>query len=227
MAFLASLADHWFLVDEYVGVVLGLLVVVCLILQKLWAWPLGVAYVLVTLPQLWQAQLYANFALHLVGFLPLNLYGWYHWLFGGERRDDLPVGRASTAALLALGALCVGGALGLGWSLASREALDLIETAAARASVSIVMADAAFPYWDNGVLVMSLAAMWLTARKKIENWIVWVAVNVVSVPLYYAQDLPWYAILYCVYIPMAVWGYASWLRSMRADNDRQLARTGV
>ena len=210
----ASLIELWFWADEYIGVALGLAVVACLIFQKLWAWPLGVAYVLVSLPQLWQAQLYANFVLHLVGFLPLNLYGWYHWLFGGTERDDLPVSRTPVPTLVMLGLLCVAGALGLGWSMASREALDILETAAAQAGFPIAIADAAFPYWDNGVLVMSLAAMWLTARKFIENWMIWLVVNVVSVPLYYAQDLPWYALLYCVYIPMAAWGYAQWLRSM-------------
>ena len=208
--------DFWFAVDEHVGVALGLLVVACLIFQKLMAWPLGVAYVLIALPQLWQAQLYANFLLHLVGFLPLNLYGWYHWLFGGEQRDDLPVRRAPAPVLLVLAVLCVLGGLALGWSMASREALDFLEAAAERVGLAIAIADAAYPYWDNGVLVMSLAAMWLTARKLIENWMVWVVVNMVSVPLYYAQELPWYALLYCVYIPMALWGYVQWLRSMGA-----------
>ena len=186
----------WFRADEGVGLALGFLVVVCLIREKLWAWPLGVAYVLVTIPQLWQAQLYANLLLHLCGFLPLNLYGWHHWLFGGADRDDLPVTRARGATLAGLGALCLAGALGLGWLMATRT-------------------DAAYPYWDNGVLVLSLAAMWLTARKKIENWIVWLIVNLISVPLYYAQELLLYAVLYVVYIPMAVAGYAQWLRSMR------------
>ena len=193
---IADAIAFWFLVDEGVGVALGVLVVLCLVREKLLAWPLGVAYVLVTLPQLWQAQLYANFLLHLLGFLPLNLYGWYHWLFGGEERDDLPVTRAGARLLGMLAALCLVLALTLGWALATHT-------------------DAAYPYWDNGVLVMSFAAMWLTARKKIDNWMVWVAVNAVSVPLYYVQDLPWYAALYLLYIPMAVWGYASWRRSMR------------
>ena len=89
------------------------------------------------------------------------------------------------------------GALALGWS-------------------AITYTDAALPYWDNGILTLSLAAMWLTARKKIENWIVWFVVNCISVPLYYAQNLPWYAALYALYIPMAVWGYASWRTSMHS-----------
>ena len=79
--------------------------------------------------------------------------------------------------------------------------------------------DAAYPYWDNGVFAMSLAAMWLTARKKLENWMVWFVNDIVSVALYALQGLGGYAILYSIYLGMAVWGYLTWRRSM--------ARTGT
>ena len=194
---MAQLLNYWGVADEYVGAVLGVLVVICLVREKLFAWPLGVAYVLVTIPQLYEAQLYANLILHVAGFLPLNLYGWYHWLFGGEQRDDLPVTRAPLGMLALLAVLCGVGTFGLGWLFGATT-------------------DAAFAYWDSFVLVASLAAMWLTARKQIENWILWFGVNVVSVPLYFAQDLPWYAALYTLYLPMAVWGYVSWRRTMQA-----------
>ena len=195
MALLETVLAGWLLADEAIGAALGLLVVVCLVREKLLAWPLGVFYVLVILPQLWASQAYASFLLHLFGFLPLNLYGWYHWLFGGEQRDDLPVTRCRPSTLALLGALALGGGVLLGWLMASQT-------------------DAAMPYWDNGLLVMSLAAMWLTARKKIENWIVWLVVNVISVPFYYALGLPLYAGLYVAYIAMAVWGYLAWQRSL-------------
>ena len=200
MELLAETLRLWLWADEIIGAAVGVVVVLCLVREKLVAWPLGVFYVLVTIPQLYEARLYANLVLHVVGFLPLNLYGWYQWLYGGERRDELPVTRCAVATLLFLGAACLVGAFALGWS-------------------SATYTDAALPYWDNGVLVMSLAAMWLTARKKIENWMVWFAVNFISVPLYYAQDLPWYAALYALYIPMAVWGYVSWRKSMNAASS--------
>ena len=192
---LSGIVSLWLWADEWIGAGLGVLVVLCLIREKLWAWPLGVAYVLVSITPLLEARLYANLALHIVGFLPLNLYGWYHWLFGGQQRDDLPVTRTASFSLIVLAGLCMAGALSLGWYFAGNT-------------------DAAYPYWDNAVFAMSLAAMWLTARKHIDNWVIWFVVNVISVALYYAQGLYAYAGLYLLYIPMAVWGYISWLRSM-------------
>ena len=192
-----GIVTWWLWADEWIGAGLGIAVVLCLIREKLWAWPLGVAYVLVSITPLLEAKLYANLALHVVGFLPLNLYGWYHWLFGGQERDDLPVTRAGSGTLIALAGLCMAVALALGWYFSTNT-------------------DAAFPYWDNAVFAMSLAAMWLTARKQIDNWIVWFVVNVISVALYFSQGLYGYAFLYGIYIPMAVAGYISWLRSMGA-----------
>ena len=193
-----SLPDLWHLwlfVDEPIGTVLGLVVVWFLIRQNVWAWPLGVVYVMVSIMVLYEARLYANLLLHLVAFLPMNLYGWYYWLFGTEQRQELPVTRARRSVLATLAVLCGAVAAGLGVYFATQT-------------------DAAYPYWDNGVFAMSLAAMWLTARKKIENWMVWFVVNIISVALYSLQGLSGYAFLYAIYIGMAVWGYLTWRRSM-------------
>ena len=204
MELLSGIADFWLFADEGIGAALGVIVVLCLIRENVWAWPLGVAYVLVSVTVLAEARLYASLWLHLLGFLPMNIYGWYHWLYGGEERNELPVTRAAGATLAGLGVLCVLGGFGFGWYLATRT-------------------DAAYAYWDSSILVMSLAAMWLTARKKLDNWIVWFVVNVISVTIYFAQDLPAYAGLYALYIPMAVWGYFTWRRSMAG---RQPAAAG-
>lgn len=188
----------WLVVDEPIGTVLGFVIVWCLIRQNLWAWPLGVAYVIVSVTVLLEARLYANLVLHLVGFLPLNLYGWYFWVFGKAPRETiLPVTRASRASVAALVVGCLAGTAILG-------------------TFFTWYTDAALPYWDNGLFVASLAAMWLTARKKIENWVFWFVIDVVSVGVYWAQGLPLYASLYFVYLAMAVAGWRSWKNSMTA-----------
>ena len=195
MELFSDIWNLWLIVDEPIGTVLGLVVVWFLVRQNVWAWPLGVAYVIVSITVLYEARLYANLLLHLVAFLPLNLYGWYYWLFGTKQREELPVTRASWPVLATLAMLCAAVAAGLGTWFATQT-------------------DAAYPYWDNAVFALSVAAMWLTARKKIESWIVWFVVNIISVALYALQGLEGYAILYAIYLGMAVWGYVTWRRSI-------------
>lgn len=195
MEFLGQIWSAWLAADEWVGAVLGTLAVWFLIREDVRAWPVGVAYVFASVTVLWEAKLYANLVLHVAGFLTMNLYGWYFWLFGGESRDALPVTRAGAATLGVVAAASAAGTVAFGAWLATRT-------------------DAAFPFWDSAILAMSLAAFWLTARKKIENWIVWFVVNVISVGVYLAQDLALYATLYFLYLGMAVWGYRAWSASM-------------
>jgi len=200
--------SYWLLVDEPVGALLGLAIVWCLIRQDVRAWPLGIAYVAVSVSVLLEARLYANLALHLLAFLPMNVYGWYYWVSARPAgHAELPVTRASLALLAAMVAICAAGTASLG-------ALFAMTT------------DAALPYWDNAVLVGSVAAMWLTARKKIESWIFWLGIDVVSVGVYWAQGLPLYAALYFIYLGMAVAGWRAWRRSMEAASSRANSAAG-
>lgn len=194
---IAALWDTWLAVDEPLATVLGLVIVWCFIRQNVWAWPLGVAYVLMLISVLLEARLYANLALHLLAFLPMNLYGWYYWLFGKRPHEtEVPVTRSSARLIAIVLAMCAAGTALLG-----------------RAFVAV---GAELAYWDTAILVCSIATMWLTARKKIENWIFWFVIDVVQVGVYWAQGLFWLAGLYFVYLGMAVAGWIAWRRSMHA-----------
>jgi nicotinamide mononucleotide transporter len=94
-----------------------------------------------------------------------------------------------------LTALVVVGTVAMGWFLDTKTDADLA-------------------YWDSLTTVMSFAAMWMTARKYIENWIVWLVVDVVATVMYTVKGLDFYAILYGVYLGMAVWGFLAWRRSL-------------
>jgi nicotinamide mononucleotide transporter len=75
--------------------------------------------------------------------------------------------------------------------------------------------DASVPYWDSTTSILSIAAMWLTAKKKIENWIIWLIIDILATGIYYYKGLYFYCILYLVYIGMAVAGYLSWRKSQQ------------
>ena len=181
---------------EATGLVSGLLCVALLIRQNIWNWPIGLLYSAVSIVVFYRSRLYADLALH-VFYVVMNAYGWYYWLFAKRPShvDEVPVSHTPlgyAAALLGLVAISV---LGLGWFLTHHT-------------------DAAVPYWDSATTTMSFAAMWMTARKYIENWIVWLIVDVVATGIYLYKGIEMYALLYCVYIGMAFAGWWAWRRSM-------------
>ena len=192
----SEILSFWLLVDEPIGTAIGVLVVLCLIRQNLWAWPLGVIYILASVSVLLEGRLFANLLLHLVAFLPMNLYGWYYWIYGKQNdQNRLVVSWSDWKSLWVLILIC----LIIGTVLGSYFSSNT---------------DAAHPYLDSSVFVLSVGAIWLTARKKIDNWFVWFVVNVISIYLYFSQGLIFYGWLYIVYLGMAVGGFIEWRKAM-------------
>ena len=70
------------------------------------------------------------------------------------------------------------------------------------------------PYVDSSLMVWSLVAQWMTARKWIENWILWVLINTVSIPLYVTRHLWPTVILYIALWILAIIGYREWRRTL-------------
>jgi nicotinamide mononucleotide transporter len=170
--------------------------IVLAIRENPWCWPFGIANAVLFLFVFTHARIYGAAALQVV-YVVVSVYGWYEWLHGGAGHGPLEVSRAPAAAALplALAGLVVGLALGL--VLRSRT-------------------DAALPLWDAGTASFSLVAQAMQTRKWWENWIVWIAVDVVLVGMYLAQGLYPTAALYAVYLGLAVAGLARWHRSLLA-----------
>jgi nicotinamide mononucleotide transporter len=73
--------------------------------------------------------------------------------------------------------------------------------------------DASYPWWDAGIAIASVAAQVMQARRAIESWWVWIAVDVASVPLYAAKGLWFTAALYVVLLGLAIYGLVDWRRA--------------
>jgi nicotinamide mononucleotide transporter len=72
---------------------------------------------------------------------------------------------------------------------------------------------------DSSITVLSLAAMWMTARKLIENWMVWLAVDVLATTVYLKKGINLYALLYFVYTGMAIAGWIAWKKDLHPTNN--------
>lgn len=180
---------------EIVGTVLGVIGVTLMIRQNIWGWPVGLVQVAVYSWVFFGAKLYSD-AILQVCFFVIQAYGWMHWLRGRHTaaRSELPITRLTSAALG--GWVIVGAAVTAGWGTFMHRATD-----------------AALPYWDAFILVFSLIAQWLQARKVLENWAGWLVVNTVAVGVYWVKDLHLTAGLYVIFWGMALWGWREWRRS--------------
>ena len=188
---------------EIFGLSTGTLSIALLIRQNIWTWPVGIAYTLASLYIFFTAKLYADFALHVL-FLIMSSYGWYYWLHGNSRFDsELPVSSESKKVLAYSIIIC---------------SFIIILTS----NLFIIYTDADIPYWDNTTSCLSVLAIWLQSRKKIESWIFWLIIDILSVGIYFYKGLYFYSLLYSIYVVMAFLGYVTWLESYR--NDKRNSR---
>lgn len=182
---------------EWIAVVFGFVCVVLTVRQSIWCWPTGLIQVALFIYVFYEAKLYSDVILHVV-YVFLQFYGWYHWLYGGDRFQDLPVTSLGRRFALWVPAVLV---CSLIWGFGMH-----------------VFTDAAVPYADAFTTVASLAAQYLLARKKLESWLLWISVDVVAIGIYWYKDLHPTALLYGVFLILASTGFAAWQESMRKQN---------
>ena len=191
---MAYIAANWL---ELVGLVSGLMCVWLLIRENVLTFPIGLIYAVVTVVVVARANLYADVILNLY-YVLMNAYGWYFWLYGGrERRNQevLFVGWVPKHQWPPLIAITVLGTLAMGWYFQTQT-------------------NAALPYPDSFTTVASFVAMWMSARKYLESWVLWFVIDVVQVALYIIKDIEAYALLYLVYLVMAVYGWLAWRKHL-------------
>jgi nicotinamide mononucleotide transporter len=179
---------------ELVAVVMTLVGIVLTIKEKISCWPVAIVGILAYLVVFIRARLYADAALQPI-YVVQNLYGWWYWAHGGERgHGQAPIvtlswqKRATWLAGTAIVSLIVGAGLAR-WT------------------------NAAAPYADAALSTTSLVANWLLARKVLENWWLWITVNVGYVMLFWKKQLLLSAGLYAILLALAAAGLIEWQRS--------------
>lgn len=165
--------------------------------ENIWYYPTGLVALAMYTWLFYEAKLYAESVLQIVCFV-LMVYGWYEWLHGGEQKTELPVAKAP------------------GWAWRDGVIAGILGSALVIA-IQLRYTDNPSPYVDSSLLVWSLVAQWMTARKWIESWILWLVINTISIPLYVTRELGITAALYVGLWILAIFGYRDWRRSMLAE----------
>jgi nicotinamide mononucleotide transporter len=181
---------------ETLGFVTGAACVYLVVRESAWNFPVGIANSALYLVLFAGARLYGDASLQIV-FIALGFQGWYLWLRGGENHTALHVARAPRL-LLACTAVFV---------VAGTAALYLVFRA---------VKDSA-PFLDAFTTVLSLGAQYLLNRKAVENWLLWMAADVVYVYLYTQRALYLTAVLFFVLFCLCVAGLRAWLKTLAAQ----------
>ena len=180
---------------EWLALVLGIACVVLGVVRNVWTFPTAIGSVVLVGVLALRGRLYSDALLQFF-YIGANAYGWFNWAQSRERNGDVAVERMTGLARVRWGAGSLATTLVWGGAMAR-------------------FTDAAFPWWDGGVTVASMAAQLLMARRCWENWVVWIAVDVAAVPLYHAKHLDLVAFLYVIYLGLSIWGLADWRRHAR------------
>ena len=183
---------------EAIAFVTGALCVWLVVRENVWNFPIGLVNVAVFSVVFFQSRLFADAGLQVVYFV-LGIMGWTLWLRGGENKTRLNLSRIGRVESAWLGFFVVVSTLCL-W-----QTLHYYGGSAS--------------FWDALTTSISLASQWMLNRKQLENWLGWIVVDTIYIPLYLSKELYLTAILYAIFLSMAVIGWKQWHRSWNAASE--------
>lgn len=175
---------------EILATLSGLLNIYLAVRTSLWNWFFGMITVSLYFIIFYQVKLYADMSLQCVFFL-MQFYGLYQWLYGGRGHTALSVDRASLS--------------------------DWINALFANAILFVNIAFILWRYTDSTTIyidalttALSLVAQWMMSKKWIENWWLWILVNIISINMYVIKGLYFTSGLYAIFIFLNVLGFRAW-----------------
>lgn len=180
---------------EILAAALGVANLVLLVRRSIWNYAFGLAMVALYARIFFEARLYSDALLQLFFFV-VQIYGWWNW-----RNDQVEEGEIVVERLGWIGRAR--------WALVVMPAWALWSVAMARTTNTL------FPFWDGAVAALSIAAQILLARRRIENWWLWILIDVIAIGLYLTRGLTLTAGLYLLFLAMSVWGLIEWQRAER------------
>jgi nicotinamide mononucleotide transporter len=213
---------------EAIGTVAGLLCIWLASLEKISNYAFGLINVTLFAVIFFQIQLYASLLLQLFFFVA-NIYGWYAW------------SRQTTDNQQALQIRWMTLPKTIGWLLVCVVAIGLMTlyinpvfawltkiavTVMQGVGLSVAMPELqpdAFPFWDSCLMVLSIVAMILMTRKYVENWLLWVIINVISVMIFARQGVYAMSLEYAILTLIALNGCWLWIKSAREQGSRALS----
>ena len=183
---------------EVAGVITGLVCVYLAAINNIWNWPVAIVSVAIYIFIFFHAHLFADMGLQ-VYFMAMNVYGWYYWSRKLDTEDKSPVLRITKKEII----------------------LSVIAVIVFTFLLGSVLkyTSASYPFIDSFCTACSLVAQVFLARKVLENWLIWIFVDIIYVGVYIFKHLDLTAAMYAIYVAIALLGYIDW----KKDYKKQLA----
>jgi nicotinamide mononucleotide transporter len=184
---------------EWLGTITGALCVNLAAKENVLNWPIAIISVSIYIYIFYNAKLYGDTILQFY-FLATCIYGWYYWTFGKTTNlaAERKVSTLSNKNWLVIIVLQIVLSVVVGYLLDIKTDTDV-------------------PYIDGFCTVGSFIAQYLLTRKILENWIIWIVVDIVYIPLYIHKNLLATAVLYFIFLFIAAKGYIDWNKSMKRE----------
>ncbi|HTD98704.1 MAG TPA: nicotinamide riboside transporter PnuC [Mucilaginibacter sp.] len=188
---------------EFVGTVTGLISVWLATKSNIWTWPTGLINVTCFFLIFFQVRLYADMFLQVYFFIT-SIYGWIIWKSDNEYSEIRILSKTQRISLSMI-------------TIISTVIIGFIVKNIHLILPSIFNKPASYPFPDTFVAVMSIVATILLAQRKLENWILWILVDVLSVILYAKKMVVFISIEYFVFLCLATAGLFTWLKIMKHE----------
>jgi nicotinamide mononucleotide transporter len=179
---------------EIFGFLTGAICVYLNTRQNVLGWFFGIINAVLYASVFWQVRLYADMGLQGYYFFT-SIYGWWMWMYGGKSHDGVQVTNTPVKLYSIFTVIFIIVTLSWGFLLGKYT-------------------DASLSYADSALTIASLIAQWMMARKYLENWIIWIVADACYVVMYFYKDLHLTAILYFIFLLLAIMGYVQWKRNI-------------
>jgi len=190
---------------EVIATVSAILGVWLIARQNILGWPLGILWAgLSAWLAFTQWQLVSDGILYLA-YIPIQLYCWIVWIRGGSDDKKEPfvpswLGRRVQIILTTSAILCI-----ILWAKGITSLADAVSW----------IPQPTLLWRDSTTTVLNFFAQFLQARKRMENWIGWMIVNLLGIHIYWVKESPIYSIQYAFFLGLGIYGWIQWNRSIK------------
>ncbi|MDW7694435.1 nicotinamide riboside transporter PnuC [Flammeovirgaceae bacterium SG7u.111] len=186
---------------ELIGTAFGLLSVYLASRANILTWGTGIVNEVFLFILFFQVQLYADMFLQVYFFI-VTLYGWYNWK---TKENKKKVSKISPNNRLIIALAIVIGTILSGYLFKNIHSY----------LPSLFTIPAAYPFVDSFIMVSSIAATILLAKKKIENWYLWLIIDIVCVILYFIREVYFLSLEYFIFLGLVAYGLYNWKKLLK------------